>query len=134
MTNKYKAVIISQILASQGRQNDEQYAEILSTRELSSLTDTFNDLEYLSKTKTVDTNTATVVQDNKTPLEVEENTASSIQDSQEIEELEKTDLEDSLKNLKNEDTKTKEANTADDELQVLKEKGLAAYLKLKKGK
>ena len=35
---------------------------------------------------------------------------------------------------KNEDTKTKEANTADDELQVLKEKGLAAYLKLKKGK
>ena len=51
-----------------------------------------------------------------------------------IEELEKTDLEDSLKNLKNEDTKTKEANTADDELQVLKEKGLAAYLKLKKGK
>ena len=50
------------------------------------------------------------------------------------EELEKTDLEDSLKNLKNEDTKTKEANTADDELQVLKEKGLAAYLKLKKGK
>lgn len=134
LTNKYKAVIISQILASQGRQNDEQYAEILSTRELSSLTDTFNDLEYLSKTKTVDTNTATVVQDNKTPLEVEENTVSSIQDSQEIEELEKTDLEDSLKNLKNEDTKTKEANTADDELQVLKEKGLAAYLKLKKGK
>ena len=134
LTNKYKAVIISQILASQGRQNDEQYAEILSTRELSSLTDTFNDLEYLSKTKTVDTNTATVVQDNKTPLEVEENTVSSIQDSQEMEELEKTDLEDSLKNLKNEDTKTKEANTADDELQVLKEKGLAAYLKLKKGK
>ena len=134
LTNKYKAVIISQILASQGRQNDEQYAEILSTRELSSLTDTFNDLEYLSKTKTVDTNTSAVVQDNKTSLEVEENTISNIQDSQEIEELEKTDLEDSLKNLKNEDTKTKEANTADDELQVLKEKGLAAYLKLKKGK
>ena len=134
LTNKYKAVIISQILASQGRQDDEQYAEILSARELTSLTDTFNDLEYLSKTKTVDTNTSAVVQDNKTSLEVEENTISNIQDSQEIEELEKTDLEDSLKNLKNEDTKTKEANTADDELQVLKEKGLAAYLKLKKGK
>ena len=101
---------------------------------LSNSSDTFIDLEYLSKTKTVDTNTSAVVQDNKTSLEVEENTISNIQDSQEIEELEKTDLEDSLKNLKNEDTKTKEANTTDNELQVLKEKGLAAYLKLKKGK
>ncbi len=136
LTNKYKTVIISQILASQGRQDDKQYAEILSARELSSLTDTFNDLEYLSKTKTVDTNTSTVVQDNKISTEVEDTSISKIEDSFEKNEevLEKTDLEDSLKNLKNEDNKTKEANTTDNELQVLKEKGLAAYLKLKKGK
>lgn len=135
LTNKYKTVIISQILTSQGRQGDEQYAEILSARELTSLVDTFNDLEYLSKTKSVDTNTSTMVQDNKTSIETEDDSKAVIQDSQkEPEQLEKTELEDSLKNLKNEDNKTKEANTGDDELQVLKEKGLAAYLKLKKGK
>ena len=131
LTNKYKTVIINQILALQDKRADTRYAEILAGRELNSLADTLESLEYLAATKENEELDTTGSENTTT----EETMATeNISDSKTTEEeLEKTSLEDSLDNLKIEDNN----QTADDtvnELEVLQTKGLAAYLKLKKGK
>ena len=126
LTNKYKTVIISQILSLKGLKNDDKYAEVLAGRDLTSLTDTLQDLEYVA-TKVSETTTkevASEVKDSQT-VETEEKTA-------EEENLEKVNLSDSLTNLKEDTTKQQEAISND--LQILKDKGLAAYLRTRKDK
>lgn len=127
LTNKYKTVIISQILSLKGLKNDDKYAEVLAGRDLTSLTDTLQDLEYVT-TKVSETTTkevASEVKDSQQIVETEENTA-------EEENLEKVNLSDSLTNLKEDTTKQQEAISTD--LQILKDKGLAAYLRSRKDK
>ena len=127
LTNKCKTVIISQILSLKGLKNDDKYAEVLAGRDLTSLTDTLQDLEYVT-TKVSETTTqevASEVKDSQQKVETEEKTA-------EEENLDKVTLSDSLNNLKEDTTKQQEAISND--LQILKDKGLAAYLRSRKDK
>ena len=131
LTNKYKTVIISQILSLKGLKGDDKYAEVLSGRDLTSLTDTLQDLEYVT-TKAVPATqeVATEVKDSQQEIETE-----VVEETKEAEEenLEKVALSDSLTNLK-EDDKTKQQEAISDDLKIIKDQGLAAYLRTRKNK
>lgn len=134
LTNKYKTVIISQILSLKGLKGDDKYAEVLTGRDLTSLTDTLQDLEYVTtKAVPATTEVASEVKDSQQEVEGEEN--KELEETQEAEEenLEKVALSDSLTNLK-EDDKTKQQEAISDDLKIIKDKGLAAYLRTRKNK
>lgn len=127
LTSKYKTVIISQILSLKGLRSNDKYSEILSGRDLSSLTDTLQDLEYLSATTVKEE-----VKEVQTEATVSDSTTETIVPVVE-EELLKVNLSDSLSNLKEED-KTKQQEATSTDLQLIKEQGLAAYLRNRKNK
>lgn len=128
LTSKYKTVIISQILSLKGLRSDDKYSEILSGRDLSSLTDTLHDLEYLSATTVKEE-----VKEVKTEAAVEDSLKETDISKEEDETLLKVNLSDSLTNLK-EDDKTKQQEAMSTDLQIIKEQGLAAYLRNRKNK
>ena len=136
LTNKCKTVIISQILSLKGLKGDDKYAEILSGRDLTSLTDTLQDLEYTSAKVVEEATPATSeVKDSlqEEVQEVVEETPAPVTEEVVEETLEKVALSDSLNNLK-EDDKTKQQEAISTDLQILKDKGLAAYLRERKNK
>ncbi len=136
LTNKCKTVIISQILSLKGLKGDDKYAEILSGRDLTSLTDTLQDLEYTSAKVVEEATPATSeVKDSiqEEVQEVVEETPDTVTEEVVEETLEKVALSDSLNNLK-EDDKTKQQEAISTDLQILKDKGLAAYLRERKNK
>ena len=124
LTSKYKTVIISQILAFKGLKHDDKHAEVLARRDLSSLTDTLQDLEELrtakelEAVKTKETEKA-VVKDSTDTTNTDDKSAN------------KVTLEDSLTNLKtNTDNTQKQQTTVSDRLALMKEHGLAGFLRL----
>ena len=134
MTNKCKTVIISQILSLKGLKGDDKYAEILSGRDLMSLTDTLQDLEYTSAKVVEEATPATSEVKDSLQEEVQEVVEETPVTEEVVEEtLEKVALSDSLNNLK-EDDKTKQQEAISTDLQILKDKGLAAYLRERKNK
>lgn len=123
LTSKYKTVIISQILSFKGLKGDAEYAETLSRRDLTSLTDTLEDLEKAQEAKDL---AAIQAKENK-----DVNVA--VKDSQTVEtkELAKVALEDSLTNLKTDiKDNTQKQEPINDKLELIKELGLAGYLRL----
>ena len=134
LTNKCKTVIISQILSLKGLKGDDKYAEILSGRDLTSLTDTLQDLEYTSAKVVEEATPATSEVKDSLQEEVQEVVEETPVTEEVVEEtLEKVALSDSLNNLK-EDDKTKQQEAISTDLQILKDKGLAAYLRERKNK
>lgn len=124
LTSKYKTVIISQILAFKGLKHDDKHSEVLAGRDLSSLTDTLQDLEEARNAKELEEAKAkgtekAVVKDN---LDGET--------KQEEQTSEKVKLEDALNNLKTNTDNTEKQQTVSDRLALMKEHGLAAFLRL----
>ena len=119
LTSKYKTVIISQILSASGLKEDKAYAEILAARDLSSLTDTLQDLERQGTKKDVTQKT--------------EETKVPVKDSVDNEGIAKTSFEDSLNNLKTDNKdNTQKQEPITDKLALIKEHGFAGFLRLEK--
>lgn len=124
LTSKYKTVIISQILAFKGLKHDDKHSEVLASRDLSSLTDTLQDLEAERNAKELEEAKAKGTEKAVVKDSIDDTTKTDDQT------LNKVTLEDSLTNLKTNTDNTEKQQTVSDRLALMKEHGLAAFLRL----
>lgn len=121
LTNKYKNSIISQILLHKGIDSDDEYANVLQTREIDVLDllleDVKHDLKRVAKTTTTDVATATKAEPAK---EIEKAPISDALDNTDATE-EQSQIQDSLNKTETETS-----------VNMIKKVGVANFLKQKK--